>query len=572
MKGQDLIDMLARRIDAPDVEAIRTNGHAKTASSGSTTSGPTNEEVIAKIRASRRAAKFEDLFDRGDTNAHHGGDDSAADLGLLGMLAFYTQDVAQLEEIFSSSALGRREKWRRRDDYRKRTIRKALAEVGEAYDWTKEGGRSRPIGERTSASSSSPLIGSDDDADNGEGPKLDLVTFAKRPKPAPREFVVDDLIPRHHPTTLYGWGGTAKSLLAVLLGLSVAGGHDEFFGKPISTHGPVLYIDFELDADEQHRRVEQLAAGLKMEVPEEFKYVSTLGFRTHDAIEFALGVCEGHGMVMTILDSLGPAMVGDMAAAKDVIEFHNCYIAPFKRIGVTPVLVDHQARQQSGEGYQSKGAFGSAYKEHLSRSLVQVEAGDRSAEQGAMNVRLRHKKTNFGVLLEPFDVSLSFSDEMIVATTRDLTPADRAQEQTLNSIDRVAAALEDGPAYADELAEATGLSSGTVKNAITALKKAAKVEVTGETNGRMEQVQLAASSSRPIKGNDDDDDDDNEQKTVAGLFADPPDWLKKQLVVFADDEDRHLRPLCGAVAAVVLGDAGRAAEVSAEVEEALGRC
>jgi len=117
-----------------------------------------------------------------------------------------------------------------------------------------------------------------------------LVTFANRAAPPPREFVVRDLIPRHHATTLYGWGGTAKSLLAVLLGLSVAADSDEFFGRQVSVHGPVLYIDFELDADEQHRRVDQLACGLNMAVPEDFKYVSALGFRTHDAIEYALSV------------------------------------------------------------------------------------------------------------------------------------------------------------------------------------------------------------------------------------------------------------------------------------------
>jgi hypothetical protein len=504
-KDQDLIDDLVAWMQAPDAETAKTNGRAKPGRSPGPGQVPTDEEVISKIRASKNAAKFEDLFDRGDVRAHHGGDDSAADLALLGILRYWTPDEAQLERIFSSSALGRREKWRRRDDYRRRTIHKALAGLGEFYDWTREAGRSRPIGKKIPSSPSSPLIGGDGDDGDGEGPKLELVTFSKRPKPAPREFVVDALIPRHHPTTLYGWGGTAKSLLAVLLGLSVAGGHGEFFGKSINTHGPVLYIDFELDADEQHRRVEQLARGLKMEVPAEFKYVSTLGFRTHDAIEFALGVCEEHGMVMTIIDSLGPAMVGDMAAAKDVIGFHNCYIAPFKGIGVTPVLVDHQARQQAGEGYQNKGAFGSAYKEHLSRSLIQVEAGDRSAEKGSMNVRLRHKKTNFGVLLEPFDVSLSFSDEMIVAAARDLTPADRAGEQTLNSVDRVVAALEDGPAYANEIADATGLALGTVKNAVTALKKAAKVEVTGAKDGNMEQVRLPSSPSRPIKGSDGDD-------------------------------------------------------------------
>ena len=230
-------------------------------------------------------------------------------------------------------------------------------------------------------------------------------------------------------------------------------------------------------------------------------------------------------------------MVGDMAAARDVIEFHNCYIAPFKAIGVTPILEDYQARQQGGEGYQSKGAFGSAYKEHLSRSLIQVEADDRSAERGVLNVRLRHKKTNFGVLVEPFDVSLSFSDEMIVATTRGLTPADRAQEQTLNAVDRVVAALQDGPSYPDEIAEATGLARATVKNNLGALKKAGRVEITGEVRGQMEQVRLADLVDLPIKEKSAKSTSSAssttlvperaDPETVAELFANLPGWLTR---------------------------------------------
>ena len=245
----------------------------------------------------------------------------------------------------------------------------------------------------------------------------------------------------------------------------------------------------------------QLAAGLDMEVPQGLLYVSALGVRTNEVISFALSVCEEHKVVLVILDSLGPAMVGDMAAAKDVIEFHNHYIAPFRKTGATPLLIDHQARQQGGEGYQSKGAFGSAYKEHLSRSLIQVERGDQDAEQGALNVRIRHKKANFGALCDPFDVALSFSEERITASVRELTSADRAQETTLNSKERVTAALEDGPAYPDDLVESTGLTRGTIKNAITALKRAGVVEKTGETRGQMEQVQLAALAAPPIKGN-----------------------------------------------------------------------
>jgi hypothetical protein len=572
-KNQEALDRLVAYLrHTEDREAASTtngNGHTETA----VLAGPTDEEVLEKCRAAENAAKFSDLFDAGDVHRHHGGDDSVADLALLGMLTFWTQDAAQLERLFSDSALGRREKWRRRADYRKRTIKRALPEPGyEGYDWSKESARSRPIKRPTAAGGvgglvDSPYIQKSAKSASEERPALQLVQFAGRPAPAEREFVIPDLIPRYHPTTLYGWGGTAKSLIALLLSMSVAGGREKFFGRDIAVHGPVMYIDFELDADEQHRRVMQLATGMKMRVPEDLLYVSTLGVRTHEAIEFALSVCEEHEDVMVVLDSLGPAMVGDMAAAKDVIEFHNCYIAPFKAVGATPLLVDHQARQQAGEGYQSKGAFGSAYKEHLSRSLIQVEAGDRSAEQGTLNVRLRHKKTNFGALCDPFDVTLEFSGEEISASVRELTPSDRAQEATLNARDRVLAALEDSPAYPDELAEFTGLARSTIKNEVNKLKKAGRVEVTGEVGGQMKEVRLADSRTRPIKEKSTKSTPDT--STVAGLFSNPPDWLVTQLEVYWKNPERHLNPLCAAVASVVLEDDARAPEAQKEVERIL---
>jgi len=570
-KDQGLIDELERWMQAPDPAKAKTNGHASK-NEPATVAGSflTDEQVIELCRAAENAPKFEDLFDHGDVLRYHGGDDSAADLALLNILAFYTQDPGQLESLFSASALGQRDKWRRRADYRVRTIEKALSDVGETYQGGRE--RSRPIGKSGGDSVTSPYIASQQVTPDAP-PALSLVRFAGRAAPAPREFIVRDLLPRHHATTLYGWGGTAKSLLAALLSLSVAGGREKFFGRDIAVHGPVLYIDFELDADEQQRRVIQLAEGMKMEVPEDLLYVSTLGVRTHEAVEYALAMCEEHKAVMAVIDSLGPAMVGDMAAAKDVIEFHNCYIAPFKAAGVTPILVDHQARQQGGEGYQSKGAFGSAYKEHLSRSLIQVEAGDRSAEQGVLNVRLRHKKANFGALAEPFDVTLSFSDEMIVATTRDLTPADRAQEATLNARERVVAVLEDGPAYPDEIQEATGLARSTVRNTLGVLKKAGRVDPTGEVRGQFEQVDLVTSLYREKSPSHPRPQQDEtlpiDPSTVAGFFANPPSWLGWQLGKYRENPALHFKPLCAAVAAEVLGDGARADEVADEVRKVL---
>lgn len=87
-----------------------------------------DEQIIARARRAANSAKFEALFDRGDTAAY-GGDDSAADEALCCLLAFYTRDSAQIERLVSRSALGTREKWQTRPDYRARTINAALAFV-----------------------------------------------------------------------------------------------------------------------------------------------------------------------------------------------------------------------------------------------------------------------------------------------------------------------------------------------------------------------------------------------------------------------------------------------------------
>lgn len=92
-----------------------------------------DDEVIDKILNSQESNKFSLLFHDGDI-VEHGGDDSAADMALLNILAFWTnKDAAQMERIFSQSALANREKWQRQD-YRQRTIQKAIDDVTATYD------------------------------------------------------------------------------------------------------------------------------------------------------------------------------------------------------------------------------------------------------------------------------------------------------------------------------------------------------------------------------------------------------------------------------------------------------
>ncbi|MBX3316682.1 MAG: hypothetical protein KF902_07450 [Phycisphaeraceae bacterium] len=80
--------------------------------------------LLRKARDAANGGKFTRLYDAGDIS-EYGGDDSAADLALVSMLAFWTgPDHERIARIFKASALYR-PKWDR-DDYRELTIGTAL--------------------------------------------------------------------------------------------------------------------------------------------------------------------------------------------------------------------------------------------------------------------------------------------------------------------------------------------------------------------------------------------------------------------------------------------------------------
>jgi hypothetical protein len=456
----------------------------------------TDEEVIALARGAKNAEKFEALWS-GDTSGY--ASHSEADQALISLLAFYTQDENQLDCLYRQSALCR-EKWINRPDYRRRTIQRALSNPTETYSPSDDGARMVVRNGHASLPSPSPSLYKDE----GRGRKLEAVRFTEMEVPGPRRYLLKDLILAAYVTLLYGDGGVAKSLLALALAVAVAGGSGKWLGREVETCH-VLYVDFELDAEEQARRVHQLCHGQGVDTPPEtLLYMSALGHPAGEAFTAALEACIEHSVGLMVVDSLGPALQGDAEAARDVIGFFQKSIEPFRAEGIAILIIDHQSRLQAGQSYQSKGAFGSVFKTNLARSVIQAQATERG--EGTLSVRLRQKKHNFGPLAEPFGVKLSFTEQAVSLEAVELGASELAEEGTLNATDRVKLALENGPAYPWEIAEHTGLAVKTVKNVLTGLRKQEVVEPTGEVENRTEQVRLSVPASLSLYRDGDGDD------------------------------------------------------------------
>jgi putative DNA primase/helicase len=90
-----------------------------------------DQELLERAFNATNGEKLRALWN-GDTSGYQS--QSEADLALCRLLAFWCgNDPARIERLFSQSALGQREKWRTRPDYRQRTIGIALRSLHEAY-------------------------------------------------------------------------------------------------------------------------------------------------------------------------------------------------------------------------------------------------------------------------------------------------------------------------------------------------------------------------------------------------------------------------------------------------------
>lgn len=99
------------------------------ASAPSRSAAMSDDDVIARAMSASNGNKFRALW-QGDDAAYDSA--SEADLALVSLLAFYTQDEGQLERLVARSGLSRA-KWTDRSDYRHSTITKALEGLGETY-------------------------------------------------------------------------------------------------------------------------------------------------------------------------------------------------------------------------------------------------------------------------------------------------------------------------------------------------------------------------------------------------------------------------------------------------------
>ena len=229
-------------------------------------------------------------------------------------------------------------------------------------------------------------------------------------EPKPKPWVIEALLPDEFPSMIYGAGGIGKSFISTYLGIEACRGGQSFMGysfprEPLNT----LIIDYELDADVQAERAQKVARGLNLTgIPENLHYYAPTKAAARALPEFR-GLIKRHDIRFVIIDSWGASGV-DGGNPEDTTAF----LAELRNLGIATLTLDHQAKIQTGENYDNKTAFGSVYKFNMCRSVFQLsKIGD---EKNPMTLQLRHKKSNFGPLVDDLVFDVCFEGDRVLFT------------------------------------------------------------------------------------------------------------------------------------------------------------
>lgn len=249
--------------------------------------------------------------------------------------------------------------------------------------------------------------------------------FHGRPVP-PRRWLVPDLVPQRVVTSLYGDGGTGKSLLALQLAIAVATA-GKWLGRTV-TSGPVVFLSAEDDEDELHRRFSDVleAEGLS------FTDLDRLTFRSLAGEDALLAMADGgragilapsdlHDELDTVLTEQRPALLvldtladlfpGNENDRAQVTQFVGILIGLAIRHDCAVLLLAHPSRSgmASGGGDGGSTAWNGKVRSRLYLERVVTEGTELDTNARVMT----NKKANLGPT--GIEISMRWKDGVFIA-------------------------------------------------------------------------------------------------------------------------------------------------------------
>lgn len=264
-------------------------------------------------------------------------------------------------------------------------------------------------------------------------------------------FLLNPVVYQKHQTLIYAPGGSCKSYLALYLALLACHGANQNGLRAVSC--PVLYLDWELDAETIGTRLTRLYKGhpeLSVFAP----YYRACNQPLHEEVEFITGEIHEKGIKLVIIDSAIMACGDDLNSTQAPKQLQRA----LRTMGCSSIVLSHVAKNTD-----AKTAYGNVFFQNLCRNQYEVELMDETDEQ--KRITLIHRKINFGALQQPKGLAFDFSGNACRVSMFDpQAEAEGHKDASLPIPSRIRNLLEDGmPRTAKEIATELSEDHTTVR-------------------------------------------------------------------------------------------------------------
>lgn len=282
---------------------------------------------------------------------------------------------------------------------------------------------------------------------------------------APIEWLVKPLLVKGNPTVVVGPGGCGKSYATLLVAILVATGK-EIPGVPLKPQrtAPVLLLDWESESCEVERRLRRLSKGMGLENPVEITY-RRCALPLADDLEAIQAAITEFEPGLLVIDSMGPAVGGDLLSASDSTRF----FAALRQLNVTALIVAHTPKS-------GNGVYGTVFHRNLARSVWEATAYTAAGEN-SVSLGLFHTKSNVSGLQPPIGLEFQFDGETgpVRVLPQDVTEIPMVSEKA-SAKDRILALLpRTGPLGIGDVAKQLGISYDTAKKTLYRLEEQRRV-------------------------------------------------------------------------------------------------
>ncbi len=275
------------------------------------------------------------------------------------------------------------------------------------------------------------------------------------------EYLLEPILPKNEPTTIFTSGGKGKSIfadyLAVLVQFGICGDNGLAFTP--SRHN-VLYLDWEADKETHRRYITAIKKGMGIDNTDTIRYLRL----DHPLAQVADGIREliaQYDIGLIIIDSQMAATASGtrgLTEAQVASEYYNI----LRSFGITTLTIDHITKQAMSSD-NNDAPYGTVVKYNRSRSQFELKLADDYDDADHKEYALVHKKFNLGRKQKPIGIKADFINSTNGNTLVELRfgSCDVKDNPQLNKIlpkvDRIINYLQrQGKASIKDIAEAIG--------------------------------------------------------------------------------------------------------------------